>query len=74
MITQITFPYKDNWLMYVAAFTGLMIGNIIWTLLTGGKDWERCADRTYFQGVAIFAMWILPVASKIVNIIPLSLR
>ena len=35
---------------------GLVIGNLVWQL-SSGRDWGIALDRSYFQAIAILAVW-----------------
>ena len=37
---------------------GLTIGNFVYQMITGKKDWERAVELSYFQAIAFFAVWL----------------
>ena len=38
-------------------FLGLVLGNIFFAGVFAG-NWDKCWDRSFFQGIALFALWL----------------
>jgi hypothetical protein len=42
----------------IALFAGLVLGNAIYACFAG-NGWEKCIDRSFFQGIALLSVWII---------------
>ena len=46
-------------MMLLALWIGLSIGNFVWQALQGYSNWNQAAERSFFQAVALLAVFLL---------------
>ena len=37
---------------------GFTIGNFVYQMITGKRDWKRAFEISYFQAIAFLAVWL----------------
>lgn len=45
--------------IYIVASVGLALGNFVWQILNNGHNWGVAAERSFFQIVAVFTVFIM---------------